>query len=138
MEIQNLLIGIAIFSLVIVGLWGTTGFFTNLSGVYSTTDSTSLEDLDRIDALQTIADSAKNTITSTNPGGAWSDQPIELVTGAFAVLTSLWTLPGTLTGVITASANILHAPTWFVTGISTILFLAISWQIVSALIKWRV
>jgi len=141
MQIGKIMVGAILFVLVVMG---ASLFFVGVGNNYNmnSNDVGDLEDLQTLETrvygnITSHVTGGAGSIQENDPEGQWGFESVELVTGAFVALKSLFEIPSIMATIISMIAELLHIPAFLPLGVGLILTILIAYEIMSALLKWR-
>ena len=125
MKITGWLIGIALFSGVIIGL---SGFSGSLFSSYGVPGAKNLSSLSRLNQMSV---QANNTITNIKSQTGFISTVFTSVALLWGVITQIVTIPATfidLLGAIDQAMSPYHIPGWFILMVATIIVITLAWK----------
>jgi len=135
MQLRDLLLTLLLFSGIIIGL---TTFMGDLANKYSN----NIQDLSELSSVQKIQEEAKKleeSLRSAQITGTFLDIPLTVLSGAYQLFkliitsfTQIWS------GFINNIASYLFLPTWFIAIIIASVVIFILFEIISAIMKYKV
>lgn len=135
MEIRNFLIMLLLFSGIIIGL---SIFMSDLASKYNQ----NIEDLRTLNQITNIEEKAKElreAMQTKITGVPLIDIPFVAIKGFVEFIELVASaLFGFWDAFINSIANYLLLPSWFITLVTTIIVIIIIFEVISAIIKWRI
>jgi hypothetical protein len=135
MQVRDLLITLLLFSGIIIGL---STFMGDLANKYSS----NIEDLSKLSSVQKIQQESKNleeALRSTQITGTFLDIPITILSGVYSIfklmMVSFIEIWG---GFLNSIATYLFLPNWFVGILISLIVIFLLFEIISAILKYRV
>jgi len=135
MLLRNLLITLLLFSGIIVGL---STFMGDLSKKYSS----EIQDLSELTYVQRIEEETKNleeSLRTTQITGTFLDVPLTVLSGVYSIFklimvsfVEIWS------GFVDSIASYLFLPKWFISIVIGLVVIFIIFEIISAIMKYRV
>jgi hypothetical protein len=135
MQVRDLLITVLFFSGIIIGL---SAFMGDLANKYSS----NIEDLSKLSSVQKIQQESKNleeALRSTQITGTFLDIPITILSGVYSIFKlmmvsfiEIWS------GFLNSIASYLFLPSWFVGILISLIVIFLLFEIISAILKYRV
>jgi hypothetical protein len=135
MQVRDLLITVLLFSGIIIGL---SAFMGDLANKYSS----NIEDLSKLSSVQKIQQESKNleeALRSTQITGTFLDIPITILSGVYSIFKlmmvsfiEIWS------GFLNSIASYLFLPSWFVGILISLIVIFLLFEIISAILKYRV
>jgi hypothetical protein len=135
MQIRDLLITILLFSGVVVGI---SVFMGDLTKKYSS----NIEDLSNMSSVQTIQEETKHleeALRNTQITGTFLDIPITILSGVYSIFKlmmvsfiEIWN------DFINSIARYLFLPSWFIGILISLIIIFLIFEIISAVLKYKV
>jgi hypothetical protein len=134
-QIRDLLITLLLFSGIIIGI---STFMSDLAKKYST----NIEDLSQLSSIQKIEEETANleqTLRNTQITGTFLDIPITILSGVYSIFKlMLVSFVEIWTGFLNSIAIYLFLPKWFISIVVGLVVIFIMFEIISAVMKYRV
>lgn len=134
-QIRDLLITLLLFSGIIIGV---STFMSDLARKYSA----NIEDLSQLSSIQKIEQetvSLEQALRNTQITGTFLDIPITILSGVYSIFKlMLVSFVEIWTGFLNSIASYLFLPKWFISIVMGLVVIFIMFEIISAVMKYRV